>query len=57
LLFSGQIAIFRAIFFRPPSKMPARTPMAIITTKYYTKVCTIRWSSYHGSLAKPVQNL
>jgi len=26
-LLSGQIVIFRANFFRPPSKMPSRTPM------------------------------
>jgi len=26
-LLSGQIVIFRSNFFRPPSKMPSRTPM------------------------------
>jgi len=28
-LFLGQIVIFRANFFLPPSKMPSRTPMSI----------------------------
>jgi len=27
----------------------------IITRKYYTKLCTIYWSSYHGSSAKLLQ--
>jgi len=29
LLFSGQFVIFRANFFRPPSKMPSRTSMVL----------------------------
>jgi len=28
-LLSGQIVIFRANFFRPPNKMPSRTPMTV----------------------------
>jgi len=30
-LFLGQIVIFRAYIFCPPSKMPSRTPMSSIT--------------------------
>jgi len=29
--------------------------LAIITRNYYTKLCTIHWSPYHGSPAKLVQ--
>jgi len=31
-LFLGQIVIFRATFFRPPSTTPSRTPMMISLT-------------------------
>jgi len=29
--------------------------LSIITRNYYTKLCTIPWSSYHGSSAKLLQ--
>ena len=35
-LFLGQIVSFRANFFRPPSKMPSRTPMFVDVQKSST---------------------